>query len=128
MMNHSLLIKPNHIGIVNNLPQFYRDLAALKFYGLLKDAHDKQWNNDLIKLLSNLDFKMTHPIFRRLAHNPLLTKTCIMELAKMPKEVDRALFVSGLGSPDKNFQAICARALNEIGRLQNLTNCWLFSG
>ena len=38
-----------------------------------------------------------------------------MKLAKMPKEVDRALFVSGLGSPDKNFQAICARALNEIG-------------
>lgn len=115
MMNNSLLFRPNHIGIVNSLPQSYRDLAALKFYGLLKDAHDKQWNNDLIKLLSNLDFKMTHPIFRRLAHNPLLTKTCIMKLAKMPKEVDRALFVSGLGSPDKNFQAICARALNEIG-------------
>ena len=49
-----------------------------------------------------------------------------MELAKMPKELDRALFVSGLGSPDNNFQAICARALNELDRLPNSTNCWLF--
>ena len=108
------------IGIVNSFPESYRDLVALKFYESLKNANSDQWNNDIIKLLSSVDHKLTYPIFRELAKDPLLSKTCIIELAKMPIDQDRSLFVSGLGSAGKNFQKICIRALSEIGPSREL--------
>ena len=120
LIKNDLLVKPNHIGIVNSFPESYRDLVALKFFESLKDANNDQWNNDIITLLSSVDYKRTHPIFRELAKDPLLSKTCIIELAKMPIDQDRSLFVSGLGSADKNFQKICIRALSEIGPSREL--------
>ena len=32
LIKNDLLVKPNHIGIVNSFPESYRDLVALKFF------------------------------------------------------------------------------------------------
>ena len=108
-------LRLNHVGIANAFPQAYRELAAQKFIKFVRNNINSQWRADLIDLLSCLDFDVTSSLFRKLAGNPSLMKSCVFELSKKPNDKDRALFVAGLGSPDKDLQVTCARALDAIG-------------
>ena len=115
MIKSPSFIRPNHVGIANAFPTPYRELAAQKFIPFVRKNTQAQWRADLIDLLSCLDYEITGSTFRELASKPGLMKSCVFELAKNPIDEDRALFVAGLGSPNKELQVKCARALDVIG-------------
>jgi putative heme-binding domain-containing protein len=105
--------EPAHLWLAR-VPGMDRRIAGEAFSEHAEKNAAYGWHAGHAEFIGELPVKVAKPLLRRIADEGFRDAAAV-QLAQWPTEVDRTLFVSGLGSPSAEVVKTCVSALGKIG-------------
>lgn len=113
LLAHPDFGRPDHV-LFARCPSFDRRRAAAIFLKKSTADEDFSWNAEIVALLGELPHERIAPVLRRLWGEQGVDDAILTQLARQPREEDRARFVSGLGSARLDTLRNCLAALEKL--------------
>jgi putative heme-binding domain-containing protein len=114
MLDHPAFARPAHVAFTTPFAGKERARAARLFLAAAKKDADFPWSPELVELIAALPAEESKPAFRKQWSDLGLRDAILPYLLKEPDLADRARFLDGLDSPQRDL------VLGSISALQSL--------
>lgn len=108
--------QPGHTLFMSQVPQSMVPKAIEQFVSVLQAAPEVSWTNELVFLIGESEKPEHRALLRQQLDNLSVRDAVLIVLSEKPQREDRALFLSGLESPQLNAVDACLKALTSLPR------------
>jgi putative heme-binding domain-containing protein len=116
LLDHPAFARPAHVAFTGPFAGEERARAARLFLDAVKKDADFPWSPELVELLAALPAEESRPAFRKQWSDLGLRDAILPRLLREPDHADRARFLDGLESPQRDLVLGSIDALMQLPR------------